>query len=277
MTMAFGLNFGTDSSKASQGVFGDGQFQDYYKNLNSMFGPMMSGAGDMSGSAKGLAPFFQMLMQKGAGGAESLLQGGAAGGSTDQILQQLMDSFKQSQGPSNMGKMYESIVGGQGNTYVDPMVDAMKRSSMENLDMMTGRSGLDAAAAGQGGGSRHAMTNAILSRTANSDMLDREMGMRGGAYDKDLAMKMGIAQQADTNLGGTQDRMMSLLGSTDANKMAGIGAMSGLGDFGVQSMSPQMMAMMAPYYAMMMQGGAMGDPTVLSKSSGKSMSGGFGL
>ena len=70
---------------------------------------------------------------------------------------------------------------------------------------------------------------------------------------------------------------MSLLGSTDSNRMAGIQGLSGLGQLGMSSMNPMMMAMMAPYYAMQMQGNAMGDPTVTSTQSSKGKSFGFGL
>lgn len=275
--MAFGLNFGKDKATASQDVFAGQSFEDFYNNMNAMFGNTMGNSRTMMSGAQGLNPFFQNLMGMGTTSVGSLLDGGAAGGNQDQIMRQLMDSLRTTAGPSNTGKMYESIVGGEGNTYIDPMVDAMKRSSMENLDMLTNRVGLDAVAAGQSGSSRHAMTDAMLARTANNDMLDREMNMRGGAYDTDLRMKLDIAKMADQGVAGTQDRLMSLLGSTDSNRMAGIQGLSGLGQLGMSSMNPMMMAMMAPYYAMQMQGNAMGDPTVTSTQSSKGKSFGFGL
>ena len=152
------------------------------------------------------------------GGYNSQMGGGSFGDTTD-IRNKLMGSMGQ---PSQMGQMYNSIVGGEGNTYIDPMVDAMKRSSMENLDRMNSGTAMDAAAMGQGGSSRHAMQNAMQSRDMNSDMLDREMNMRGGAYDTDLNMKMDIASMADSNRQQEQDRMFNMMSGSDANQQAGM-------------------------------------------------------
>ena len=272
--MAFGMNASTSNSSMDQDVFGGQDFQDFYKNMNSMFGNTMNNASGMNSQAQGLNPFFSNMMNTGSAGANSLLGGGSSGGYEDELMQKIMQG---SGGRSNMGTMYESIVGGEGNSYIDPMVSAMKRSSMDNLDRMQSGTGLDAAAMGQGGSSRHAMQNAMQGKEMNNDMLDRESMMRGGAYDKDLAMKMGIAQQADTNKQSELDRYSSLLGRSDQNTMGGLQSMSGLGQFGMQSMNPMMMSMMAPYYAMQMQGNAMGDPTVTTSQDSNSYSGGFGL
>ena len=259
------------SAKSSQNVFSPEMFSQFYSNFNSMFPGMMGQGGGMWNQAQGLGPMYQQLMQMGQGGAQGLLGGGSVQ-NTDEIMRKLMDSMSSMSGGSNVGKMYESIVGGPGNTYIDPMVDAMKSGAMENLDLMTGRNAMDASRYGQGGSSRQAMTDAMLGRSANRDMIDAETMMRGGAFDKDLAMKMGIAQQADVGVGGMQDRLMGLLGMSDQNVMGGMQGLGGIGNLGMQSMDPGMLAMMMPFMLMQMQGNAFGDPTTLTKSSSKDIS-----
>lgn len=241
-------------------------FQQFYSNMNSMFPGMQQQGQGIWDQSQGLQSFFQNLMGQGTKGAEGLLGGGSVD-NTDEIMERLMSSMESMSGGSNLGKMYNSIVGGEGNTYMDPMVDAMKRSSIENYDLLTNRVGLDAASVGQGGSSRHAMTNAILGRTANQDMLDRETMMRGSGYDKDLAIKMDIAGKADLGVGQMQDRLSGLLGRSDQNTQFGMGSLGGLGSLGTGSMDPGMMAMMMPYMLMQMQGNAMGDPTKLGKAN----------
>lgn len=173
-------------------------------------------------------------------GAQQMLGGGAIGDTGD-IRGMLMESLAQPLGRSNVGSMYESIVGGPGNTYIDPMVDAMKRSAGENLQTLQNQTAMQAAAAGQPGSSRHAMQNAMQSAAINQDVLDREMEMRGGAYDKDLAMKMDIARQADTNMlqnrQQTQQNLMNMLGQSDANVRAGMGFGGDLASMGQQAMA----------------------------------------
>lgn len=221
--------------------------------------------------AQNLGPQFQGLIDQTKGGMDNLLAGGSYGDTSD-VRNALMDSMRSTQGGSQMGNMYNSIVGGSGNTYVDPMVDAMKRSGMENLDRMQSNAGLDATAAGQGGSSRHAMQNAMLAKDANNDMLDRETMMRGGAYDKDLQMKMDIARQADAGIQSTQDRYMQMLGGADQNVGQGIGAGNSVYNLGMGSMSPYQQASQSPWDAMTNYTNVLGRPTVLG-SSNSSMSG----
>jgi hypothetical protein len=165
--------------------------------------------------------------------------------------------------------MYQDIVGGEGNTYIDPMVDAMKQGGMENLNQMQAGTGLDAAAMGQGGSSRHAMQNAMLGKSANQDMMNKEAMMRGGAYDKDLNWKMEIAKQADQGIQNTQNNLMDMMSGADRSQQAGMQFGQGMQNLGMGSFAPWQQAQMAPWDPMNSYANIVGRPTVLSSSQGQ--------
>lgn len=210
------------------------------------------------------------LMDGMQGGTHNLLGGGSIG-NTEELRNSLMSRMSMdANNPSNTSRMYQSIVGGAGNTYIDPMVAAMKKGGMDNLNRMQSGTGLDAAANGQGGSSRHAMQNAMQASQANQDMLSQEAYMRGGAYDKDLEMKMGIANMADSNSQMDKSRMFDMLKQADSN--VGIGLQSGQGTqaVGENSLNPWERAQETQWNPYMWQGNLIGDPTVLGKSKGSS-------
>ncbi|RLD70922.1 MAG: hypothetical protein DRI98_06685 [Bacteroidetes bacterium] len=134
---------------------------------------------------------------------------------------------------------------------------------------------------GQGGSSRHAMQNAMQGAQVNKDMMTQEANMRGGAYDKDLAMKMGIAQQADQSRQSEQDRMMQMMQGSDANRMGGMNYGSSMQNLGMGMMAPWMQAQNQGWGSMGNYANALGGPTVLSQGSqsgdSKAMSGGGGM
>lgn len=131
-------------------------------------------------------------------------------------------------GRTNVGSMYESIVGGPGNTYIDPMVDAMRSDASRNLDALQSSNALDAAALGQSGSSRQAMENAMLGKEVNQDLSRQIADARAGAYDRDLSMKMGIAQQADTSRQAEQDRLFDMLTGANQSQQGAIGSMGNM-------------------------------------------------
>lgn len=149
-----------------------------------------------------------------SGNYQNLIDGGSWGDS-GKIQDKLFSYMGQ---PSQMGQMYNSIVGGEGNEYIDPLVDRMRESSAQNVATLQGQNALDAASMGQSGSSRQAMENAMITSQANRDLMNKEAELRAGAYDKDLAMKMGIAQQADTNRQAEQDRLYDMLAGSQASK-----------------------------------------------------------
>lgn len=243
---------------ALQGLYGAAQNmyqnQPYTSAIDSMMGGLSSQLGGIAGQAQG--------------GYQNMLGGGSVG-NTDDIRNQLMQSLTaSSSSPSNTSQMYQSIVGGAGNTYIDPMVAAMKTGAMDNLARLQAGTGLDAAAMGQAGGSRQAMQNAMLGSQANKDMMAQEAMMRGGAYDKDLAMKMNIAALADQNVAGSQDKMMSLLGMADQNVGAGMNFGSAMQGLGMGALAPFLQGQQASMNALNNYSDVIGGPTVLGSASG---------
>lgn len=153
-----------------------------------------------------------------ASDAYNYLLSGGAYGDTSGVMDQLLNSMG---GTSNMGQMYESIVGGSGNEYVDPLIESLQSDAAQNVATLQNSNSLDAADAGQSGSSRQAMQNAMITSQANQDLLSQEAALRQGNYDTDTAMKMAIAQQADTNAQSEQDRLLSIIqGSQDSAENA---------------------------------------------------------
>lgn len=271
-----GLNLGFGKSDSeSQSSFQDDVWGPQGDALGEMYGQMgdlwdqtMGQQGNINQQAGSLTPQMQNIMDQAGGGYQQQLGGGSFGDTSD-IRQRLMGSMGQ---PSQMGQMYQSIVGGQGNTYIDPMVQAMKAGGLENLQSMQAGTGLDAAAAGQSGSSRHAMQNAMQSRSINEDMIRNEMNMRGGAYDTDLNMRMDIAKMADTNRQSEQDRMMQMMQGSDANQQGGMQFGQNMQNLATGTMAPWMQAMQNQWNMMNQFSQNMGDPTVLQSgdSSGES-------
>ena len=205
--------------------------------------------------------------------AISDLSSGGVYGDTSDVRQKLLDSMG---GRSNMGSMYESIVGGSGNTYVDPMIDQMRKSSAQNVQTLQGGNALDAAAMGQSGSSRQAMQDAMFANQANKDLLSQEALMRTDAYDKDLAMKMSIAQQADVNRGAEQDRLLSMLQGAQSSKENVSTNTNLLQTLLSSGLSPWLQAQQGQWNPINNAANAIGAPTIIGSGSGNSKSKGFG-
>lgn len=260
---------GTSDSSFDQSVWG-GQgdaLKGLYDQAANLYG--QSDFGGLNQAIGGLGGYNQNLMGQGSGGVGGQLGGGAFGDTGD-VRSALMSSLAGTAGGSNTGRMYEDIVGGSGNTYIDPMVDAMKQGGMENLAMMQSNAGLDASAAGQGGSSRHAMQNAMLGRSVNQDMMNQETNMRGGAYDTDLNWKMDIAKQADQGIQNTQQQYMNMLGGANQSAQQGMGNLGGMQNLGMGSLSPILQGLQAPWNEMGNYSNTLGDPTVLGQGSSNS-------
>ena len=246
---------------------GQGDFlKDMYAQAGNLFGNQGEYTGRMNNMAGDLTGYMQQIMQGAQGGYQNQMGGGSYGDTSD-MRNQLMDSMRSTAGGSQMGNMYESIVGGKGNTYIDPMVDAMKASGQQTLDTQQSSTAMDAAKMGQGGSNRHAMQNAMQANNMNTQMMDRETNMRGGAYDKDLQMKMDIARQADAGIQSTQDRLQGMMAGADRNQQGAMNAGANMQNLGMGSMAPWMQAQQSPWDAMNQYAGVLGGPTILGSGS----------
>jgi hypothetical protein len=256
------------SNQFSEDVWGpQGEaLQGLYDQASELYGGGGGFQEQIDKAAGGASDFMGNLQGNMKGGMDDMMGGGSFGDTAD-IRQKLLESMN---GNSQMGNMYNSIVGGEGNTYMDPMVDAMKQGAMENNQMMQSGNAQDAASMGQGGGSRHAMQNAMTNRSTNQDMMNQETMMRGGGYDKDLAMKMGIAQQADQGNQMNSDRLMQMLSGSDANKQFGMGQSGNMQNTGMAGMAPWMQAQQSQWNPMQNWASIIGGPQVLGSGSGSS-------
>ena len=206
-------------------------------------------------------------------GLQNQLASGGAYGDSQQYIDMLLNSMGQR---SNMGTMYESIVGGSGNTYVDPLIQQMQQDSAQNLATLQNANAMDATMAGQSGSSRQAMQNAMLGAQANKDLMTQEAQLRQSNYDNDLAMKMSIAQQADMNHQADQDILLSMIqGSQDSmNNATNMGSL--LQSLATGGMDNWLKAQQASWNPLNNMANIIGNPTILGKSSGSSKSKGFG-
>ena len=206
-------------------------------------------------------------------GLQNQLASGGAYGDSQQYIDKLLNSMGQR---SNVGTMYESIVGGSGNTYVDPLIQQMQQDSAQNLATLQNANSMDATMAGQSGSSRQAMQNAMLGAQANKDLMTQEAQLRQSNYDNDLAMKMGIAQQADYNHQAEQDRLLKMIkGSQDSmNNATNMGSL--LQSLATGGMDNWLKAQQGSWNPLNNLANIIGNPIILGKSSGSSKSKGFG-
>lgn len=248
-----------------------------YGNFNNLWNQQAAGGfGGIQDDAGWAQGYNQGAARDAQGGYQSLLGGGSYG-DPEQIRRRLFNSMDSQSGGSNVGRMYQDIIGGPGNEYIDPMVDAMRAGYQENLNRNLGMGELDAAAMGQGGSSRHAMADAMLTRGALQDMNAAETNMRGGAYDTDLNWRMDIARLADQGIDRQQDRLLSMLRGRDENINQGLSQGVNVQNLGMGTLAPTMQAQMMPWQLGQMYAGNMGDPTILNTSSGRSRSSSLSL
>lgn len=282
----FGIGLGGGSSKSSQS---SSSKQSVWGPQGSELGNMYGSAGDLYGQQTGLNPQFQQFMMsqvnpfmmglnpymmQGFGGQ---MGGGFAGGVGQQVAGDLASSLTQSMNsPSNMGKMYQDIVGGPGNTYIDPVVNDMYDSAWRNLDRGAFRQADYKASQGDNMGNyRRQIDNTLLAGETMRNTQQAENALRAGAYDKDLNWKMNIASLADQNIGKAQDRAMGLLGAGDQSQQYGMGAGLGMQQFGMGMANPWMAMQQMPWANMNAYANVLGDPTILGQSKSKGSSSGW--
>lgn len=249
---------------------------DYGQNV---FGPQSGALGNLYGDARQLFgnQDFSGLNDAGRWGGDygRMIAEGAMPGYQNQLgggfqaNPGLMRAIQESMsGPSSMGQMYNSIVGGEGNTYIDPMVDAMKSGMQTDYDRNFNPSlDMAAAAAGQSGSSRHGIESALGKSELGRNMSNAESMLRGSAYDTDLNMKLDIARQADLGRGQAQDRGIDLLRMQNQNQQGALAGGQGMQGMGNAPMNIQTQLNQIPWQNLLQYAQAIGAPTVLGSGS----------
>ncbi len=187
----------------------------------------------------------------------------------------LSDSLQQSlSNPSATSQIYGQMMGGQGNNYADAMKASYITDANRAQQNMLGNLDARAAAAGQGGSSRHGVATAQGMNDINSN-LQRNMAETGyNTFDKDLTNKLNIASQADQGTLARQQMMSGMLGQQQGVSTGALNQGGQMQNLGMGGFAPSMM----PWQNMSNYVNSIGSPTVLSSgsSSGKSSAMGMG-
>lgn len=268
-----GKSKSSNSSSYSQSIP-----QEQLNALNSLW---QSGLGQLGGnnylseifnSASGASDSLNSILGNMTGITDQLSSGGAYGDSND-IRDKLYSIMGQQ---SQTGQMYNSIVGGEGNSYVDPLINSLRSDSAQNLQGLRNQNAMDATSMGQSGSSRQAMEDAMLGAQANRDLTTQENALRQQSYDKDLSLKLGIAQQADTNRQSEQDRLYNMLSGNQSSLESAGNMGSLLSQIASGSMSPWLQMQQSAWNPLQNLASIIGNPTVLGSGSGSGSSKGFG-
>lgn len=197
------------------------------------------------------------------------LQGGVYRDVNPTDLLSKIEQFQNTE--SKTQPLYEQIMGGKGNNYVDAMKDTFMKDAQRRRDL--NYASLDARAAGSGmsGGSRHGIAQALIDRDIN-DNLGKQMTTVGyESFDKDLQNKLGIARDADANTlkrqGMYSDMANNLIAGKDRSVQGGLAGASGMQGLGMGQFSPTMM----PWSNLQNYQSAIGNPITLNNASWSSM------
>ena len=188
---------------------------------------------------------------------------------------QLSNSLQQSlSSPTNTQSIYGQMMGGNGNNYADAMKASYLGDANRATDNMLSNLDSRAAASGMAGGSRHGVATSQGMYDINSNLQKNLADTGYNTFDKDLANKLNIAQQADSGTLARQQMMAGMLGQQQGVQTGALNAGGQMQNLGMGSFAPTMM----PWQNMSNYANSIGSPTVLSSgsSSGKSSSMGMG-
>lgn len=177
--------------------------------------------------------------------------------------------------PSQSSGLYENIMGGKGNNYVDAMKNMFYKDAQRTRDLS--EASLDARLSGTGmsGGARHGVAQALISRDIDKNLQDNMTKVGYDSFEKDLQNKLGIAQMADSNTLARQGMYTNTANSALQGKNANMNAAAGMTPQMSQSVMSQFAPTMMPWKNLENYSSSIGNPTILTNSmqSGSSESG----
>lgn len=188
----------------------------------------------------------------------------------------LSNSLQQSlNSPTNTQNIYGQMMGGQGNNYADAMKASYLGDANRATDNMLANLDSRAAASGMSGGSRHGVATSQGMYDINSNLQKQLADTGYNTFDKDLANKLYIAQQADSGTLARQQMMSDMLGQQQGVQTGALNAGGQMQNLGMGSFAPTMM----PWQNMSNYANSIGSPTVLNSgsSSGNSSAMGIGM
>jgi len=190
------------------------------------------------------------------------LQGGAYQGMD--LGNSLMSSINRSDaGPSNTQQIYNSVMGGNGNTSLDAMRGSLENTAARTQGLNQASNAGQAAASGMSGSSRQGVYDALNNQLTNQNLQNTEAQMGYDTFNSDLQNKLGIAQAADSNTLARQQMMSGMLGQQQNTINGAINQGANMQNLGMGSFAPTMM----PWQNMSNYANVIGSPTVLSSGS----------
>jgi hypothetical protein len=270
---------GNSSKSESQGGYSEGVWGGQSPFLQNLYGQAnrLGQNQDFSRTnqqAESLGGYNDQIMSNAQGGQQQQLGGGSFGNTTD-IRQKLMNNMGQ---PSQTGQMYNSIVGGAGNEYIEPMIQGMQGDMNKQMESGFNSTAQSAANMGQSaGGSQAYKQNLARDKELMGDFQQQSNNVRSAGYDKDMQMKMMIANQADQGNQANSNRMMQMMQGADQNVQNGMNQGQGMQNLGMGSMAPWMQANQQPWNMMQNQASVIGGPQVLGSGSQSGSSKGAGV
>lgn len=288
-----GQGYGGESNQGQSSNFG----QDVWGALNQVAPGFFQQASNLWNNNMGAMNNFNQASNAAAGWGGNFAnnaldpwnqqaQGGYAGGVNDGTQQSLIDSLNRSLDSGNQSKssmMYEDIIGGAGNTYADPLADKMAQDSQVNMErnIMPSIRG-SASDMGQSGSSRHGIAEGLAASDEARNLSGRQTEMRERNYDRDMNWKMNIANQADQQLGASQDRALGLVNSMNQSQQGALNNAGSIQNLGFNALAPMAQAMNMPFeqFSSLMGSIGISNPAVLSSGGsqgwGNEQQGGWG-
>ena len=186
----------------------------------------------------------------------------------------LSSSLQQSlSNPTATSQIYGQMMGGQGNNYADAMKASYLGDANRATDNMLANLDSRAAASGMSGGSRHGVATSQGMYDINSNLQKQLADTGYNTFDKDLANKLNIAQQADQGTLARQQMMSGMLGQQQGVQTGALNAGGQMQNLGMGSMAPTMM----PWQNMSNYANSIGSPTVLSSGGSSGSSNAMGV
>ena len=186
----------------------------------------------------------------------------------------LSSSLQQSlSNPTATSQIYGQMMGGQGNNYADAMKASYLGDANRATDNMLANLDSRAAASGMSGGSRHGVATSQGMYDINSNLQKQLADTGYNTFDKDLANKLYIAQQADSGTLARQQMMSGMLGQQQGVQTGALNAGGQMQNLGMGSMAPTMM----PWQNMSNYANSIGSPTVLSSGGSSGSSNAMGV
>jgi len=165
------------------------------------------------------------------------------------------------------------VMGGEGNNYVDAMKTQMSDDMQYERGQDLAQNDLRASMYGQGGSSRHGITEADIYKQSGDRLAREQTNLGYNTFDTDLDRKMQIADQADQGTLQRQQMMSGMIGNQQGAMSGGMGMIPNMQQAYMGQFSPYM----APWQAAGQYGNTIGRPTVLGSGSASGDSSGFGF